>query len=75
MGSVYICPICRAEVTVIKDGPGRLEPVCCNVPMEFRAEPNPLHRCSVCGIEVAVICDGDGELESRCCDRPMLPVR
>ena len=75
MGSVYICPICRAEVTVIRDGPGRLEPVCCNVAMELRAERNPIYGCIVCGAEVAVIRDGVGELELRCCDRRMLLVR
>ena len=72
LGAVYRCPVCGAEVLVIRADSGRLAPVCCNRPMVRLAARARIFYCPVCGAELAVIRDAGGELAPVCCNRPML---
>jgi hypothetical protein len=29
----YVCPVCKAEIAVLKEGAGEFAPRCCNEPM------------------------------------------
>ena len=77
LGTVYRCPVCGAEITVIRDGGGRLAPICCNVPMEVLRGRVRFFCCPVCGAELAVIRRGlpaqagAGDLAPICCNEPM----
>ena len=33
LGQVYRCPVCGAEIVVVRQGHGALAPQCCNEPM------------------------------------------
>jgi len=74
LGSVYRCPVCGAEVSVMRCGKGHLEPFCCNVAMELTGAINTIYRCALCGSEVMNIKEGDGKLEPFCCDNLMLAI-
>lgn len=74
LGSVYRCPVCGAEVSVIRHGKGSLCPYCCDVPMESVDIINTIYRCSLCGSEVMNIKGGKGTLEPFCCDKLMNAV-
>jgi len=71
MGSVYRCPVCGAEISLIRPGGGHLTPVCCNVKMELLGEVNAVYHCSVCRCTVMQIVDRGGTLSPRCCNRSM----
>ena len=71
-GQVFRCPICGAEVTVIRAGHGGPTPRCCNRYMMLKREHAAGYRCLLCGSEVVVIRQGDGELRPRCCNRDMI---
>ncbi|GAB4266911.1 MAG: hypothetical protein Kow0092_20020 [Deferrisomatales bacterium] len=71
LGRTYRCPVCGAEVLVIRAGSQALDPWCCNQPMEPRAALVAVYRCPVCGAEVAVLRGGGGTLELVCCTRAM----
>jgi desulfoferrodoxin-like iron-binding protein len=73
VGAVYRCPVCGAEVSVVRDGAGALAPRCCNQPMERLAGRHKAYYCPVCGAEVMVIRPGAGALAPRCCNEPMVP--
>ncbi len=70
LGQVYRCPVCRAEILVIRAATAALDPHCCNRPME-PTRVVPVYRCPVCGAEVAVLRQGDEAPELVCCNRPM----
>ncbi len=70
-GRVYRCPICGAELSVIRGGEGVLAPVCCNTRMELLGRSNTVYRCSICGSELMVIKDGGGKPEPVCCNEKM----
>jgi desulfoferrodoxin-like iron-binding protein len=75
LGSVYRCPICGAEVSVMRHGEGHLGPYCCNEPMELTDRINLVYRCSMCGTEVMAIKEADeGRLEPYCCDTLMMKI-
>ncbi|MDI6794853.1 MAG: hypothetical protein QME81_18635 [bacterium] len=73
-GQVYRCPICGAEVTVIRAGSGRLTPRCCNTGMILKEKPSRVFHCPTCGAQVTVIKEGKGNLEPRCCNAKMALV-
>ena len=70
-GQVYYCPVCGAEVSVIRAAEGKLTPHCCNQPMLLKSKLNSIYRCPVCGAEVMVTFSDQGELTPRCCNRFM----
>ncbi len=72
LGQVYRCPVCGAEVSVIRGGEGELAPRCCNQPMKLLARRHEVYYCPVCGAEVMVLRHGAGELAPRCCNRAMV---
>ncbi len=72
-GQVFRCPVCGAEVTVIRGASGAtLAPRCCNRPMLLKNSRTVGYRCPVCGAEIVVIRQGGGELRPRCCNRDMV---
>ena len=74
VGSVYRCPICGAELSVIRMGKSSgLHPHCCNEPMEFVGSINPTFRCGVCGSEVMCVSGESEKLELSCCNGQMMP--
>lgn len=74
LGQVYRCPVCGAELSVIKGGRGQLKPICCNKEMAALEVINSVYVCSVCHSELMVIRDGDN-LEPICCNKKMNPIR
>lgn len=70
LGQVYRCPVCGAEVVVIRALSGALDLHCCNTAMEPLGAM-PVYRCPVCGSEVTVL-RGETEVELVCCNRPMV---
>lgn len=70
-GTLYRCPVCGAEVTVVCGGKGAFSPVCCNLPMIRRKAPVHVYHCDVCGSEVAVLLGEERRMELICCNRPM----
>lgn len=73
-GVVYRCPVCGAELVVIRGSSGVLAPVCCNRPMVRARARMRFFRCPLCGAELAVIRDAGGELAPVCCNEPMQVV-
>jgi competence CoiA-like predicted nuclease len=72
LGRVYRCPVCGAELSVIRSGNGNLAPHCCNVKMELiNNRTNPVYYCKVCGSELMVINEKNGALEPICCNQIM----
>lgn len=71
-GQIYICPVCQAEIVVIKTGSGELASRCCGVDMVLKEKLAQIYYCPVCGAEVTVIREGAGRLEPRCCDVAMV---
>ena len=71
-GTVYVCPICGAELSVIKGGHGRLAPMCCNAAMTLVAKINSIYRCPVCGSEITVISGFSKSFSPVCCSTGML---
>jgi desulfoferrodoxin-like iron-binding protein len=70
-GQVYRCLVCGAEVSVIRDGEGKLVPHCCNQPMHLQGGLSPIYRCPICGSEVMVIRSGREKPTPRCCNQYM----
>lgn len=73
LGSVYRCPVCGAELSVIKGGSGELKPICCNTEMIMLEPINTVYVCSVCRSELMVIKNGKN-LEPICCNKKMRAV-
>lgn len=71
LGEVYRCPICGAELSVIRASKGDLAPVCCNRRMEPLVRINTVYYCPLCGSELMIIRDGRGRPEPICCDQRM----
>lgn len=71
LGQAYLCPVCGAEVSVIKAGNGILAPVCCNVQMVLKKRLNTVYFCHVCKSEIIVIRGDEGNLEPICCNKKM----
>ncbi|HKZ46737.1 MAG TPA: hypothetical protein VJ202_05080 [Thermodesulfobacteriota bacterium] len=70
LGRVYRCPVCGAELSVIRGGKGSLLPVCCNTEMVQLKTINHVYVCSVCGGELMVIKGGEN-LQPICCNKKM----
>ncbi len=74
LGSVYRCPVCGAEVSVIRHGKGSLGPYCCDVAMELTDQINTIFRCTLCATEVMTIKETESKLEPFCCDKLMIAI-
>jgi len=71
LGSVYRCPVCGAELSVIKGGVGKLKPICCNTEMVLLKEINTVYFCSVCFSELILIKGSPENLQPICCNKKM----
>ncbi len=71
-GTVYVCPVCLVEVTVLAPQTGKFEPRCCNVEMVKKEKPVDFYICPVCKAEAAIILQGDGDFKPVCCNIPMV---
>lgn len=72
LGTVYRCPICGAEVTVVVGRIGHFTPVCCNVAMLPKRDRAPVYYCPRCGAQIAVLHRTQGQFEPVCCAIPMV---
>ncbi len=70
LGRVYRCPVCGAELSVIRGGRGRLQPVCCNTEMVQLKITSHVYVCSICGSELMIIKGGEN-LQPICCNKKM----
>ena len=70
-GTVYHCPVCGSEITVIAGRVGAFAPVCCNRPMIMVVGRNVFYICPVCGTEVLCVKRGKGRLIPVCCNKEM----
>jgi desulfoferrodoxin-like iron-binding protein len=70
-GTIYRCPVCGAEVSVLARRYGKFDPVCCGVSMEMQPRRLVFYVCPVCHSEVAVLHMGGGTLRPRCCNTDM----
>lgn len=77
LGRRYRCPVCGAEVLVVKASSQALDTHCCNTAMKPLYKLVDIYHCNQCGSEVAALRDSGGELELACCNAPMtkLPAR
>ncbi|MFZ3073044.1 MAG: hypothetical protein WA162_07355 [Thermodesulfobacteriota bacterium] len=69
---VYVCPVCGAELSVIKGGHGRFAPMCCNAAMTLVNKINFIYTCSVCESEITVISGFSKSFSPICCNTGML---
>ena len=72
-GQVYRCPVCGAELSVVRGALGALAPRCCNTAMLLLPELHATYVCPLCGAELMLIREGAGPLTPRCCNTPMIP--
>jgi desulfoferrodoxin-like iron-binding protein len=71
LGRVYRCPICGAEISVVRTGSGELAAVCCGTPMLATGRVSATYRCPECGAEVMVVLGTGESFEPICCNVPM----
>lgn len=72
LGQVYRCPVCGAELSVIKAGKGGLKPICCNKEMILLKRINTVYVCPVCFSELMVISGSDKKIKPICCNKKMI---
>ena len=73
-GTIYFCPVCRAEITVVGRGSGDFAPRCCDVDMLPRQAGATFYFCPVCGAEIVTTRAGEGPFAPRCCNVAMEPI-
>ncbi len=71
-GTVYVCPVCGAEVAVIAHKVGEFLPRCCNVAMKEAEERLQFYYCPICHSEIGVLRHGEGTIAARCCNKDMV---
>ena len=71
-GSVYRCPVCGAEISVLAGRHGVFEPVCCNVRMIKLSRRLVIYRCPVCDAEIGIVAASCGDFNPSCCNVKML---
>ena len=71
---IYYCPVCGAEVVVIRGGSGEAVLRCCNTAMKRRIPGVKFFSCPVCGAEVMWLRESGESPEFRCCNTAMEPV-
>jgi desulfoferrodoxin-like iron-binding protein len=74
LGQTYFCSICGSEISVIRNGKGKLSPVCCERPMVLREKINRVYFCSVCGSQIMLVRSGSDNLTPTCCHVPMQEI-
>ena len=73
-GVTYRCPVCRAEITLLRPAPAGFAPRCCNVDMQRVAYEAAFYRCPVCQAEVALLSLRNPDFVPRCCNVDMQRV-
>ena len=68
---VYYCPVCGAEIVVLINS-ARLDPVCCNIPMES-VRFIQRYICPLCKAEVTILKASKEKVELICCNVEMKP--
>jgi competence CoiA-like predicted nuclease len=70
-GAVYRCPVCGAELSVVRRTAGVQAHLCCNTEMVLTSRVNPTYFCSVCGTELMLIKGKGKRFSPVCCNEPM----
>mgnify|MGYP001196512262 CR=1 FL=1 len=71
-GTIYFCPICKAEVSVLAPRTGDFSPRCCNMAMEPLSRRLFFYICPICFAEIAILKKGTGPFDPRCCNTAMI---
>ncbi len=74
LGQTYICPVCGAEVSVVRGGDGEMVLVCCERPMVLHKTINKVYYCPSCGAQIMLVKSGSDNLAPACCHIPMLEI-
>lgn len=74
LGQTYFCPVCGAELSVIRGREGEMDLVCCERPMVCRKEIKEVYHCPSCGAQVMLIKSNSDNLEPVCCHVPMQQI-
>jgi len=74
LGQTYFCPVCGAEISLIRSGKGKLSPVCCERPMVLVEKINRVYFCPVCGSQIMLVRSGSDNLTPVCCHVPMQEI-
>ena len=70
-GQVLVCPVCKAEITVIAGSTKTFIPICCNVEMQPLEKKLTFYRCEICDAEIAVLVDKGTDFVPVCCNEVM----
>ncbi len=71
-GTIFRCPVCMAEITIIASISGdSFNPHCCNTSMEELEYRAGFYRCLICGSEVASVNKTCGDFRPVCCNELM----
>jgi hypothetical protein len=70
-GQVLVCPVCKAEVTILAGKSDTFVPICCQVEMVPLAQKLAFYRCEICGAEIAVLIDKSDTFTPICCNEVM----
>ena len=71
-GTVFRCPVCGAEVSVIGWRMGDFTPRCCNTAMVKLSARLSFYVCPVCGAEIGVLTRHGEQFRPRCCNTDMI---
>jgi len=69
---VYYCPVCGAELVVVKGKGGDTELFCCNTEMIKRDNKMKSFYCETCGSELVWTYESGVIPEFICCNIPMI---
>ena len=70
-GRVLVCPVCRAQITILAGKSDTFVPICCQVEMQPLEKKHAFYHCRVCGAEIAVLIDNSNTFTPICCDEVM----
>ena len=70
-GRVLVCPVCKAQITILAGKSDAFIPICCQVEMEPLEKKLAFYRCEICGAEIAVLIDNSKNFVPICCNEIM----
>jgi len=73
-GQVLVCPVCKAEITILSGKSDTFVPICCQVEMQ-PLKKLAFYRCEICGAEIAVLIDNSDTFTPICCNEVMQKER
>jgi len=71
---VLYCPVCGAELVVLKGKGGEVEFYCCNTIMKKKEKKVKAFYCEICGSELLWTFESGITPELHCCNQPMTMI-